>query len=146
MRKMCRLAALLLCAGALATLWGLDARAAATDSEDSPAQGAQIVADRMMSAIQEGDYDKFTVKFAPALKSSMTRTAFLALQKEISSKLGKLKNIEYIGSLKQGGRMVALYKAAYTKERDDVLLRIVFEKGSDELTVSGLWFDWPEQQ
>ena len=51
--------------------------------------------------------------------------------------------MEYLGSYKQLGQIITLFKGHFSKEKDDVLIKLVLEPHDGEFKVTGLWFDAP---
>lgn len=80
------------------------------------------------------------------MKQAQDREAFLLLQRSLQKHLGKLKSVEYLGSYKQLGQIITLFKANFIKEKDDVLIKLVLEDKNGEFRVTGLWFDAPSME
>ena len=51
--------------------------------------------------------------------------------------------MEYFGLYVQRGNTITLFKARFSREKDDVLIKLVLEGVEQELRVTGLWFDSP---
>jgi hypothetical protein len=114
-----------------------------TDSRAAVARASTEVLQNILDGIAQGDFAKYSKDFAPDMKASQTREAFLALQKKIQSALGRLKSLHYLGSYSQGGNVIQLFKANFTKHRDDVLIKLVLEAKKSKPLVTGLWLDSP---
>jgi hypothetical protein len=97
----------------------------------------------IIKGVGEGDYEKYIEHFSEAMKKASTREAFLQVQGNIRKKLGKIQSLDYLGSYVQEGNVIALFKARFSKEKDDVLIKVVLEKSKSILKVVGLWFDAP---
>jgi len=96
----------------------------------------------ILEGISEGDYEKFTRDFSPTLKKAQDRENFLQLQRKIQKSLGKLRSSEFMGSYTQQGAVIALFKVRFSKDKDDILIKLVFD-GQSNSKVTGLWFDSP---
>jgi len=96
----------------------------------------------IMEGLSEGDYDKFTRDFSSKMRQSQNREGFLQLQRSIQKSLGKLRSIDFMGSYNQQGAVVTLFKARFSKDKDDVLVKLVLD-GQSKSKVTGLWFDSP---
>jgi Zn-dependent protease with chaperone function len=97
----------------------------------------------LIQSVFEGDFTSYTRDFSPAMKKAQDREAFLLLQRNLQKSLGKLKTMEYLGSYRQLGENITLFKGRFSKEKDDVLIKLVLEEHGGEYQVTGLWFDAP---
>ncbi len=104
---------------------------------------ASEVLKNMFAGLAQGDFSKYSRDFAPDMKASQTRETFLALQKKIQTSLGKLKSLNYLGSYSQGGNVINLFKANFTKDKDDVLIKLVMDGRKSNPVVTGFWLDSP---
>lgn len=103
---------------------------------------AVIALEEIIRGLSEGDYDLYSKRFSQAMRAAQTREIFLELQKNIQKNLGKFQSMEYIGFLSQHNNAIVIFKARFSKERDDVEIRLVLEE-RDNPRVTGLWFDSP---
>lgn len=113
------------------------------DSRDSTEEQATTILRQIIRGITEGDYAMFNRHFSKVMKASQPREHFLVLQKGIQKSLGKFKSLDYLGYYVQGGNRITLFKARFSKEKDDVLVRLVLDAKKAEPKVNGLWFDAP---
>jgi hypothetical protein len=97
----------------------------------------------IVQGIYEGDYSRFARNLTEQMRATQNRQAFLSLQKKIQTNLGKLQSLDYLGFYSQGGFNMALFKARFSKDKDDVLITLVFDRGSSPHQVSGMWLDSP---
>jgi hypothetical protein len=97
----------------------------------------------IVDALSEGDYSLYESRFSSEVRKAQTMDAFLELQKRLQKKLGKFKSMEYLGFYLQAGSVVTLFKARFTKEKDDVLIKLVLEGNKPTPLATGLWFDSP---
>ena len=77
------------------------------------------------------------------MKQSQTRENFLDLQRSLQKAVGKFQSLEYLGFYSQYGNLITLFKARFSKDKDDVLIRLVMEGYGDDSKITGLWFDSP---
>ncbi|MGC8907184.1 MAG: hypothetical protein ACP5M0_07045 [Desulfomonilaceae bacterium] len=119
------------------------ARSEASDTRTAATRASTEVLQNILDGLAQGDFARYSQDFAPDMKASQTREAFLALQKKIQSALGKLKSLRYLGSYSQGGNVIELFKANFTKQRDDVLIKLVLDGKKSKPLVTGLWLDSP---
>jgi hypothetical protein len=97
----------------------------------------------IIKGISDGDYDRYARRFSPVMKKAQSRETFLELQKRLQRKLGRFKSMEYLGYYVQYGKIITLFKARFSKEKEDVLIKLVFNSKERNPLVAGLWFDSP---
>ncbi|MBI5251191.1 MAG: DUF3887 domain-containing protein [Desulfomonile tiedjei] len=119
----------------------LPASADRLDAKNVKTQSS-LVLEGVIRGISEGDYDLYSKNFSQAMKAAQTREVFLELQRSLQKNLGKFKSVEYVGFLNQYNNVIAIFKARFTKEQDDIEIRVVLED-RDIPKVTGLWFDAP---
>jgi hypothetical protein len=127
----------------LLAIWSSNAARAEDGDPEHLRESASRILASVIQSVFEGDYDVYTRDFSPMMKKTQDRDAFLLLQRNLQKALGKLKLMEYLGSYKQLGQTVTLFKGRFSKEKDDVLIKLVLEEHGGEYKVSGLWFDAP---
>lgn len=116
---------------------------------DAPPRGDVLAAEApdvvhgVMQGLAEGDYDLYARDFSDALKSGISREDFLALQRKIQKRLGKMKSLDLLGHYVQQGEVITLFKARFSKDKDDVLIKLVMDGAKNAPVVTGLWFDCP---
>lgn len=99
--------------------------------------------DGIIKGISDGDYNRYTSRFSRVMKKAQSRETFLELQKKLQRKLGRFKSMEYIGYYVQYGKIITLFKARFSKEKEDVLIKLVLNSKGTNPLVAGLWFDSP---
>lgn len=90
----------------------------------------------LLTEIAANNYDALVANAAPALKSRITRETFTQVSTQLSPRLKKGYNLQYLGSLKQQGVEVFLWKITYQDGGDDMLAKLVIQEGR----VAGFWF------
>jgi len=90
----------------------------------------------LLTAIATNNYDALVASAAPALKSRITKETFMKVSAQLSPRLEKGYQLQYLGSLKQQGVEVFLWKITYKDGGDDLLARLVIQEDK----VSGFWF------
>ena len=99
--------------------------------------------EEIIKGISEGDYHRYTSRFSPVMKKAQSRETFLELQKRLQKKLGRFKSMEYLGYYVQYGKIITLFKARFSKEKEDVLIKLVINSKERNPLIAGLWFDSP---
>lgn len=110
---------------------------------DFIASRATAIVHRILQGISEGDYSLYTKDFSKSMKDSQTRDGFLDVQRNLQKSLGKFQSVEYVGFYEQYGGIITLFKARFSKEKEDVLIRLVLDGKKADPQVTGLWFDSP---
>jgi hypothetical protein len=119
---------------------------AATVNVDDPDQikiRATVVIEEIIQGISDGDYSLYSRHFSKPMKESQTRENFLELQRSLQKTIGKFQSLQYLGFYAQHGNLITLFKARFSKDKDDVLIRLVIEGYGADSKVTGLWFDSP---
>jgi hypothetical protein len=97
---------------------------------------AEGTLNKLLAAIVTNNYDALVANAAPALKTRITRETFAQVSAQLSPRLKKGYKPEYLGSLKQQGVEVLLWKITYQDGGDDMLARLVILENK----VAGFWF------
>jgi len=118
---------------------GFSQKAKEPAKADPPAELLQSI----FEGLTQGDFSKYSSDFSPAMKEVQTRENFLDLHKRVQSSLGKLKTTSYLGYYVQRGNHIHLFKARFSKEKDDVLVKLVLNSNRPTGLVTGLWLDSP---
>ncbi|MBM4326278.1 MAG: hypothetical protein FJ118_03855 [Deltaproteobacteria bacterium] len=97
----------------------------------------------IIEGLAQGDYTVYSVRFSSAMKSAQNRTMFLQFKTNVRKNLGSPQSVEYLGSYEQEGNTITLFKARFSKEKDDVLIKLVLDRATPDAQVTGLWFEAP---
>jgi len=90
----------------------------------------------LLTAIATNNYDALVASAAPALRSRITRDTFMKASAQLSTRLKMGYKLQYLGSLRQQGVEVLLWKITYQDGGDDMLARLVIQEDK----VAGFWF------
>jgi hypothetical protein len=118
----------------------------ATVNVDDPEQikiHATTLIEDIIQGISDGDYSLYSGHFSKPMKESQTRENFLELQRSLQKTIGKFQSLQYLGFYAQHGNIITLFKARFSKDKDDVVIRLVTEGYAADSKVTGLWFDSP---
>jgi hypothetical protein len=97
----------------------------------------------IIQGLSEGDFEKYATDFSDTLRKTVNRETFLQLQTNLRKKVGKFRSMDYLGFYVQEGQAIALFKARFSKEKDDVLVTLVLDPHGSAPKVTGVWFDAP---
>ncbi len=115
----------------LVMLAGVPILNAATDGSST-----EGTVNTLLTAIAANNYNALIANAAPALKARITKETFRQVSTQLSPRLKTGYKLQYLGSLKQQGVEVLLWKIIYQDGGDDMLARLVIEGNK----VAGFWF------
>jgi hypothetical protein len=90
----------------------------------------------LLAAIVTHNYDVLIANAAPALKTRITKETFEQVSTQLSPRLKGGYKPQYLGSLRQQGVEIFLWKITFQDGGDDLLARLVIQ----ENRVAGFWF------
>jgi len=90
----------------------------------------------LLAAIATNNFEALVANAAPALKTRITKETFTQVSTQLSPRLKSGYKLQYLGSLKQQGVEVFLWKITYQDGGDDMLARLVIQENK----VAGFWF------
>lgn len=90
----------------------------------------------LLAAIATNNFDALVANAAPALKTRITKETFTQVSAQLSARLQRGYKLQYLGSLKQQGVEIFLWKIIYKDGGDDLLARLVIQQDK----VAGFWF------
>jgi hypothetical protein len=99
-----------------------------------PAGPDQVQATKLISAVQNDDYDAFMADGNPLFKT-LTQKQFEPVSAQLSSRLKAGYTLTYFGELKQMGYHVTVWKISYKDGGDDDLAELSVKDGQ----VGGFW-------
>lgn len=99
-------------------------------------QSTEKTVNTLLTAIATNNYDALIANAAPALKTRITKQTFTQVSTQLSPRLKKGYKLQYLGTLKQQGVEVFLWKITYQDGGDDMLARLVIQEDK----VAGFWF------
>ena len=95
-------------------------------------------------AMNEDDYAGYTQHFDKVMKSAVTEAVFSQSNSLIKARIGDYVSKAFWKVETEGAYTLVYYKAAFTQEPEDVVVKVVFQEVEGEIYVSGLWFDSPK--
>jgi len=93
----------------------------------------------LLAAIATNNYEAFVGNATPALKRRITKEGFKHVSTQLSPRLKKGYELQYLGSFKHHGVETFLWKITYKDSGDDMLAELELE--NDE--VANFWFPPP---
>lgn len=117
-------------------------------AQQLPADEVKKYADQMteniLVAMNEDDYARFSRDFDEQMKTGLNKTQYDNTIPGITAKIGKYISKEYLSAEKKDGYTVVVYKARFSQEPGDVIVRSVFKGSDGKMYISGFWLDSPK--
>ena len=114
-----------------------------TEPKPEPEYAGSIT-EQILLAINENDYPKYSEHFDEAMKKAMPEAVFQETNALIKAKIGDYVSKEFWKAEDTGAYTIIYYKAKFTDEPGDVIVKVVFQETAGRIYVSGLWFDSPK--
>jgi hypothetical protein len=105
---------------------------------------ADPITENILVAMNEGNYTKYSEHFDATMKNALPEPVFRENNALIQSKIGTYISKEYWKVESKNQYTTVYYKATFTQEPDDVIVKVVFQEIAGETKVSGLWLDSPK--
>jgi major membrane immunogen (membrane-anchored lipoprotein) len=100
---------------------------------------SDALTDKVLTAINEGDYEKFSQDLDDKMKELLTETAFTNLKSQLAASAGDYVSKEFEKITVTGDYTTVVYNAKYTKA-EKVVITISFSTVDGKNLVSGLYF------
>ena len=104
---------------------------------------ADPISESILQAFNSHDYESFISDMDQTMRAAFTMHVFNETVTVTNSKIGDYVSKEYLKTERSGGYISVYYRARFTDETSDVMVRVVFSEDSGGHYVSGLWFDSP---
>ena len=98
-------------------------------------------AENILTAANKKDYEKFSKDFSLEMRKAISKEAFDKLIEDFDKKIGNYVSHKFSSVSAKDNYIISIYKARFTKESADVILRVVFEEKDEKMQISGLYYD-----
>lgn len=105
---------------------------------------ANDIAENILTAINDDNYDQYSEFFTAEMKDKMPEVAVREINSVIKLEIGAYESKEFWKTENAGLYTSVFYKARFTKEPDGVIVKVVFQKIAGKVYVAGLWLDSPK--
>ena len=102
---------------------------------------ADPITANILLAMNEDNYAKYSEHFDQTMKNAIPEAVFNETNAVIKSKIGNYVSKECGKSERKDQYTIVYYKARFTEEPNDVIVKVVFQEIEGEMKVSGLWLD-----
>ncbi len=89
---------------------------------------AEIFLQNMLKGMLENNYAAYSRNFSDTLKMLVTEDKFTQENIQSRNSIGKFESMSFIGEIKKSKRTTFLWKARYSKTKDEILLKLVIGK------------------
>ena len=97
--------------------------------QDPPEVAAKKMIDSTMKGLADGNYALYSRDFSEKHKEAFNKAKFDDAAAWIKENFGACEKIEFLGSWQRRGYFLALWKAKYSKTKDDdIILEMCFKK------------------
>lgn len=105
---------------------------------------AEPVAENMLTAINEGDYSKFSGDFDDTMKKKIDEAAFKQTRDLLKTKIGDYQSKTFTAAQSDSKYTGVVYNAKYTNEPDGAKITISFSQKDGKYLVSGFFINSPK--
>ena len=105
---------------------------------------ANDIAENILTAINDDNYDQYSEFFTAEMKDKMPEKVVREINSVIKLEIGTYESKESWKTENDGLYTSVFYKARFTNEPEDVIVKVVFQKIESKVYVAGLWLDSPK--
>lgn len=104
-------------------------------------QYADPITENILVAMNEDNYSRFSQDFDEKMKNGLDETTYYNTIPGMKSKIGQYISKELVSAEKKDQFVVVTYKAKFSEEAGDVIVRSVFSDENGKKYISGFWMD-----
>ncbi len=105
---------------------------------------ASAMTENILNAINEDSYDLYSESFTAEMKDKMPEDMVRQINSVIRLEIGAYESKEFWKTENAGQYTTVYYKAWFTNEPEDVIVKVVFQKVQGTIYVAGFWLDSPK--
>ena len=105
---------------------------------------ADPITENILLGMNGNNYSKYSEHFDQTMKNAMSEAVFNETNTLIKSKIGNYVSKQFWKVESKDQYTIVYYKARFTEEPEDVIVKVVFQEIMEEMEVSGLWLDSPK--
>ena len=105
---------------------------------------ADPITKNILLGMNGNNYSKYSEHFDQTMKNAMPEAVFDETNTLIKSKIGDYVSKQFWKVESKDQYTIVYYKARFTEEPEDVIVKVVFQEIMEEMEVSGLWLDSPK--
>lgn len=108
---------------------------------DEVTEYADSMTENILVAMNEDDYSRFSQEFDEQMKMGLDEATYYNTIPGMKSKIGQYITKELVAVEKKDQFIVVTYKAKFSEESGDVIIRSVFSDINGKKYISGFWMD-----
>lgn len=101
------------------------------------------ITENLLVAINEDDYVQYSRDFDQPMKNAMTEESFKQINPTIKAKIGNYISKEFVAMEPKDQYTIFYYKAKFSREPGDVIIKNVVREAGGRMYISGFWLDSP---
>jgi hypothetical protein len=105
---------------------------------------ARQMTESTAQAMSGGDYAAFTQYLTPEIKDALTEEDFNQISQQIRDAIGEYIDMEFWKAQPSREDTLVQYKARYTDETEDVIIKALFTEIEGQTYIAGFVFDSPK--
>lgn len=113
-------------------------------SPDEVKKFADPITENVLLAMNEDNYSRFSQDFDEQMKNALHETQYRNTIPAIKAKIGNFISKDLVSVENKDGYTVVTYKAKFSLEPVDVIVRSVFSDKNGRKYISGFWLDSPK--
>ena len=117
---------------------------AAQPSAEETQKYADPMTENILLAMNDDNYPRFSQDFDEQMRNGLSEANYKSTIPAIKAKIGKYVSKRFVSVEKKDGYIVVIYKAVFSLETGDVIVRTVFSDKDGKKYISGFWLDSPK--
>lgn len=113
-------------------------------SVDETKRFSDSMTENILVAMNEDNYLRFSQDFDEQMKNGLNETMYKNTIPAIKGKIGNYISKEFVSVEKKDQFTIVIYKAKFSQESGDVIVRNVFSDNNGKKYISGFWLDSPK--
>jgi hypothetical protein len=107
---------------------------------------ADPMTENILMAINKDNYSDFSRDFNDKMKIALSEGKYEEKVTPIKQKIGVYitDTKEYLGYEVKSEKVIVRYKAKFTQEPEDVIVKVIFTEQGDKEYISGFWLNSPK--
>jgi len=104
---------------------------------------AEPITEELLQAMEAEDYAGYTGHFNEEMLQAVTEPVFMEVITTIKAAIGSYQSKEFWKTVDEGAYKSVYYRAKFSQETENVIVRVVFQEIDSEVSIAGIWFDSP---
>lgn len=110
---------------------------------NEPRDHADAIVEDMLQALNNDDYRQFSQYFDQPMRRTLPEETFTTITPSIKTNIGDYLSKEYCETEENAPYFIVHYKAKFSLEPEDAIIRCILSQADGKTFVSGFWLDSP---